>query len=113
MSDLVVKAAYATVAEDDDFVFVGFVDARDENYALFRQPKTGGPLWFEVNDEDFGDEDAVESARLGSDGLVLALRAAKAGRFGYASRVAVRLKACEGAEAALTRLRAMGLQIDD
>lgn len=112
MTELVVKAAYATVAEEDGFVFVGFVDARDEHYALFRQPRAGGPLWFEVNDEDFGAEDAVESARLGPDGLVLALHATKAGRFGYASRVAVRLKTCEGAEAALARLRAMGLPID-
>lgn len=113
MSDLVVKAAYATVAEEDGFIFVGFVDARDENYALFRQPKAGGPLWFEVNDEDFGAEDAVETARIGPDGLILTLRAAKAGRFGYAARVAVRLKSCDGAEAALARLRAMGLSIDE
>ncbi len=113
MSELVVKAAYATVAEEDGFVFVGFVDARDENYALFRQPKAGGPLWFEVNDEDFGAEDAVETAQIGPEGLVLTLRAAKAGRFGYAARVAVRLKSCDGAEAALTRLRAMGLSIDE
>lgn len=112
MSDLVVKAAYATVAEADGFVFVGFVDARDENYALFRQPKDGGPLWFEVNDEDFGAEDAVETAQLGPEGLALTLRAAKAGRFGYAGRVAVRLKSCEGAEVALERLRAMGLPIE-
>ena len=35
MTDLVVKAAYATVATEDGQVFVGFVDARDEAYALF------------------------------------------------------------------------------
>ena len=50
MTDLVVKAAYATVATEDGQVFVGFVDARDENYALFRQQVGGGPIWFEVND---------------------------------------------------------------
>ena len=111
MTDLVVKAAYATVAEADGCLFIGFVDARDEAYALFRQPLGGGPIWFEVNDEDFGAEDAIAAASLGAEGLVLALHPAKMGRFGYASRVAVRLKACEGAEAALDRLRAAGLAI--
>jgi hypothetical protein len=111
MSELIVKAAYATVAEEDGQVFVGFVDARDESYALFRQARTGGPVWFEVNDEDFGAEDAVESAALGPGGLVITLHPAKAGRFGYAGRVAIRLKSCEGAEAALERLAVMGIAI--
>jgi hypothetical protein len=111
MSDLVVKAAYASVAEEDGQVFVGFVDARDESYALFRQAKAGGPVWFEVNDEDFGAEDAVESAAIGPGGLEITLRPAKAGRFGYARQVAIRLKACDGAEAALARLAAMGIAI--
>ena len=111
MTDLVVKAAYATVATEDGQVFVGFVDARDEAYALFRQPVGGGPIWFEVNDEDFGAEEAVAGCAVGAEGLVVTLHPAKAGRFGYASRVAVRLKACEGAEAALDRLRAAGLAI--
>ncbi|RID91738.1 hypothetical protein D2N39_10850 [Gemmobacter lutimaris] len=109
MTGIVVKAAYATVAEEDGQIFVGFVDARDESYALFRQPKAGGALWFEVNDEDFGAEDAIESASLGPDGLTLILRPTCAGRFGYASSVAIRLKNCEDTEPALTRLRGMGL----
>lgn len=109
MSDLVVKAAYATVATEDDMVFVGFVDARDEAYALFRQGKSGGPIWFEVNDEDFGADDAISAAVVGPDGLVITLRPEKVGRFGFAGQVAIRLKACEGHEAALAQLAAMGL----
>lgn len=104
MADLVVKAAYATVAEEDGFRFVGFVDALEESYALFRQPLTGGPVWFEVNDEDFGAEDAILSARVEGGSLEIALRPELAGRFGYAGSVAVRLKGCEGAEAALSAL---------
>lgn len=109
MTGIVVKAAYATVAEEDGLIFVGFVDARDESYALFRQPKTGGALWFEVNDEDFGAEDAIETASLGLDGLALTLRPTCAGRFGYASAVTIRLKNCEDVEPALNRLRGMGI----
>lgn len=109
MTDLVVKAAYASVVVEDGQRFVGFVDARDEAYALFRQPVGGGPVWFEVNDEDFGAEEAVAGCAVGAEGLVITLHPAKAGRFGYASRVAVRLKACEGAEAGLEALRQMGL----
>lgn len=109
MTDLVVKAAYATVATEDGQVFVGFVDARDEAYALFRQPVGGGPIWFEVNDEDFGATDAIAGAEIGSEGLVITLAPAKMGRFGYASRVAVRLKACEGVDDAVQALQKMGV----
>lgn len=109
MTEIVVRAAYASVASEDGLRFVGFVDARDEAYALFRQPLAGGPIWFEVNDEDFGAKDAVETAQIGPGGLEITLRPALAGRFGYASRVAVRLKTCEGAEEALAALRAMGV----
>ena len=109
MTDLVVKAAYATVATEDGQVFVGFVDARDENYALFRQQVGGGPIWFEVNDEDFGAVDAIDGAEIGAEGLVITLAPAKMGRFGYASRVAVRLKACEGVDDAVHALQKMGL----
>ncbi len=107
MADLVVKAAYATVAEEDGTRFVGFVDALDEHYVLFRQPLTGGPVWFEVNDEDFGADDAVALAAVADGSLEIAIRPEKAGRFGYAGSVAVRLKACEGAEAALEALAGM------
>lgn len=107
MSDLVVKAGYATVADEDGVRFIGFVDPRNDGYALFRQKLTGGPVWFEVNDEDFGAEDAVEAASVGPGGLEITIRAAKAGRFGYARAVAVRLKTCEGADAAIAALRVM------
>lgn len=60
MADIVVKALYASVVEDDEegMMFVGFAagEAEDEDYALFRQPLGGGPVWFEVNDEAFGAE---------------------------------------------------------
>lgn len=107
MADLVVKAAYASVAEEDGFRFIGFVDALDEHYALFRQPLTGGPVWFEVNDEDFGAEDAIAAAAVREGSLEITLRPAVMGRFGYAGSVAVRLKACEGAEMALKTLERM------
>ncbi|WP_149141189.1 hypothetical protein [Gemmobacter caeruleus] len=109
MSELVVKAAYASVTEVEGEGFVGFVDAREENYALFRQPLAGGPVWFEVNDEDFGAEDAIAALALAEGSLTVTLRPERIGRFGYASRVAIRLKSCDGAEPALARLRAMGL----
>lgn len=107
MADLTVKAAYATVTTEDGNRFIGFVDRHDETYALFRQPLTGGPVWFEVNDPDFGAEDAVEQASIGPGGLEITLRPAKAGRFGYAFSVAVRLKDCADAETALAALRGM------
>lgn len=107
MADLVVKAAYATVAEDDGLRFIGFVDALDECYALFRQPLAGGPVWFEVNDEDFGAEDALAAIALREGSLEIALKPELAGDFGYAASISVRLKTCEGAEAALSALSAM------
>ncbi|MDR0807615.1 MAG: hypothetical protein LBE86_00540 [Gemmobacter sp.] len=109
MTELVIRAAYATVTTEDDLRYVGFVDARDEAYALFRQALPGGPVWFEVNDPDFGAEDAIETARLTPDTLTLLLRPAITGRFGYASIISIRLKTCEAAETALAGLRAMGL----
>lgn len=112
MADLTVKAAYATVTSEDGDRFVGFVDRHEENYALFRRALTGGPVWFEVNDPDFGAEDAVEAAQIGPGGLEITLRPAKAGRFGYAFSVDVRLKDCDGAEAALAALKDMGVLKD-
>ncbi|MFT4151622.1 MAG: hypothetical protein QM656_15590 [Paracoccaceae bacterium] len=113
MADIVVKAAYATVADEDGLRYVGFVDALEESYALFRQPVTGGPVWFEVNDEDFGAEDAILSAQFRDGSLEIALRPGVAGRFGYAQSVSIRLKSCEGGEAALKALAGMtGLALD-
>ncbi len=46
MADIVVKAAYGSVVEDEDegFLFVGFAEGEDEEegYVLFRQPIGGG-----------------------------------------------------------------------
>ena len=43
--------------------------------------------------------------------LEITLRPAKAGRFGYAFSVDVRLKDCDGAEAALAALKEMGVPL--
>lgn len=101
MADVTIKAAYATVADEDGFRFVGFVDATEESYALFRWPLAGGAVWFEVNDEDFGAEDAILSARVEGGSLEITLRPELTARFGYAASIAIRLKSCDGAEAAL------------
>jgi hypothetical protein len=107
MADVVIKAAYATVAEEDGVRFIGFVDDQDESYALFSQPLAGGPVWFEVNDEDFGAEDAVSQAIHTAGGLVITLRPELAARFGYATSFDLRLEACAGAAPALSALAAM------
>lgn len=111
MADIVVKAGYASVTVEDGLRFVGFVDPKREDYALFRQATGGGPIWFEVNDEGFGAEDALTDLTLGPLGLEATIRASLTGRFGYAGSVAVRLKTCDGAEAALTALREMGVLV--
>ena len=107
MTDVVVKAVYATVTDEDGARFIGFVDATEESYAMFRQDLAGGPVWFELNDEDFGADDAVAQASIGPGGLELVLHPALSARFGYARQIAVRLKACDGAEAALAALQKM------
>lgn len=112
MADIVVKAAYASVVEDDEegMLFIGFAEgeAEDESYALFRQPLAGGPVWFEVTDENFGAENAVESVVAGPKGLEITLRPEMAGRFGWATSVAVRLgPGCEGRDEALAALADM------
>ena len=107
MADITVKAAYATVADEDGQRFVGFVTADDEGYALFRQPLGGGPVWFEVTDEDFGAEDALAALSRTATGIEVALRPELAGRFGWAQSIAIRLDRCDGAEAALAALAPM------
>jgi len=93
MADITVKAAYGSVVEDEGFLFVGFAEGEeeDEGYVLFRQPLEGGPVWFEVNDEGFGAEDAVEKVVSGPKGLEIALKPALAAKFGWAGSVAVRI----------------------
>ena len=108
MADVTIKAAYATVAEEDGFRFVGFVEADDEGYALFRQALGGGPLWFELNDEDFGAEAAVIAVTASDKGLQITLAPALAPRFGWASTVSVKAGArCDGRDEAFAALRPM------
>ena len=112
MADIMVKAAYGSVVEDDEegFLFIGFAAGgeEDEGYVLFRQALGGGPVWFEVSDEAFGAEDALERVVLGPKGLEISLAPAKQAAFGFAGSVAVRIGAgCEDAPAALEALRAM------
>lgn len=112
MADITIRAAYASVVEDEEEeqLFVGFAEgeAEDEVYCLFRQPLTGGPVWFEVTDDSFGAEDALERVVAGPKGLEITLRPALAGRFGWASSVAVKAgPACEGRDEAFAALAAM------
>lgn len=110
MADIVVKAAYGSVVEDEGMLFIGFAEGEDEeeNYALFRQPLGGGPVWFEVGDETFGTEDGIDSVTLGPEGLEIAIAPAKRAALGFAGSVAVRIGAgCEDAAPALEALRGM------
>ncbi|MFZ1340451.1 MAG: hypothetical protein WAS26_15530 [Paracoccaceae bacterium] len=110
MADIVVKAAYGSVVEDEGMLFVGFAagEEEDEGYVLFRQSLGGGPVWFEVSDEAFGAEDAVERVVGGPKGLEIAIAPGKLAAFGFAGSVAVRIgPQCEDATAALESLRAM------
>ena len=110
MADITIKAAYGSVVEDDGILFIGFAEGEDEdeNYVLFRQPAGGGPVWFEVGDETFGADDALESVQRGPKGIELTIRPEKAAAFGFASAVAVRIgPGCEDAEPALAALRDM------
>ena len=110
MADVTVKAAYGSVVEDEGCLFIGFAEGEeeDEGYVLFRQPLGGGPVWFEVNDEAFGAEEAIGLVTAGPKGLEIALLPEKAAAFGWAGSVAVKIgPGCEDADAALTALREM------
>ncbi len=112
MADISVKAAYASVVEDDEdgMLFVGFAEgeAEDEAYALFRQPLAGGPVWFEVTDESFGAEDALERVVADAKGLEITIRPASVAAFGWAGSVSIRIGAgCEGRDEAFVALAAM------
>jgi hypothetical protein len=112
MADITVKAAYGSVVEDDEdgLLYVGFAEGEDadEAYVLFRQPVGGGPVWFEVGDESFGAEDAVQSVAQDLKGIEITLRPGKAAAFGFASTIAVRIgPGCEDAEPALEALHEM------
>jgi len=95
MADLTIHAAYASVVEDEDegLLFIGFAqgEEEDEPYALFRQPIGGGPVWFSVNDEDFGAEDAVLSITRDARGLTITLRPEHVASFGWAATIDIRI----------------------
>ncbi len=112
MADIVVKAAYGSVVEDEGFLYVGFAEGEDEDddapYVLFRQALDGGAIWFEASDPAFGAEDAVQSVSLGPKGLSITIRPDKMAKIGWASMIDVRVgPACEDADQAITALRAM------
>ncbi len=110
MADVTIHALYGSVVEDEGYLFVGFAagEEEDEGYVLFRQPIGGGPVWFEVNDESFGAEEAVARVERGPKGIHIVLRPDQAAAFGWAGSIAVHIgPACEDAEPALATLRQM------
>lgn len=112
MADLVVRAAYASLIEDEEenARFIGFAEGEeeDEPYVLFRQALDGGPIWFEANDENFGAEDAIEQVTRSAKGLDIVIRPASVSRLGWARHIEVRVgPACEDAEPALDALADM------
>jgi hypothetical protein len=110
MADITVKAAYGSVVEDEGFLFVGFAEGEDaeENYVLFRQPLGGGPVWFEVGDETFGAEDAIQAVTADAKGFQVTIRPERLAAFGFAGTVAVRVgPGCEDGAEALEALQGM------
>jgi hypothetical protein len=110
MADITIRALYGSVVEDEGQLFIGFAEGEDEDegYVLFRQPLEGGPVWFEVNDEGFGADDAVQAVAAGPKGIEITLKPDRAATFGWAQSVAVRIgPQCEDAAPALEALRAM------
>ena len=110
MADILVKAAYGSVVEDDGVLFIGFAEGEDadEGYVLFRQPIGGGAVWFEASDETFGAEDAVEKIVVDPKGFEVTILPRKRAAFGFAGTVAVRVgPACEDGAEALAALKGM------
>ncbi|MFN3722042.1 MAG: hypothetical protein ACK4VZ_03275 [Paracoccaceae bacterium] len=112
MADITIHAAYASVVEDDEdgMLFIGFAqgEEEDEPYALFRQPLGGGPVWFAVNDEDFGAEDAVQAITRDGKGLTITIRPEQVASFGWAATIAIRIgPQTEDADQAIAALREM------
>ena len=110
MSDITIKAAYASVVEDEDMLFIGFAEGEeeDEPYALFRQPLAGGPVWFEISDESLGAEDAVEAVSRDDKGLTVTIAADRSAKLGWAREVAIRLTTrTESGDEAVAALQAM------
>ncbi|MCL4066358.1 hypothetical protein M3484_07230 [Pseudomonas sp. GX19020] len=108
MSDITVKALYASVVEDEGQLFIGFVEGEDEEepYVMFRRDAFGGPVWFEVSDESLGAEEAVESVTRTERGLSILIDPAKASKFLMAREIVVQITAAtENGEEAIEALR--------
>lgn len=110
--DLTLHALYASVVEDEEegLLFIGFAEGEDEEepYLLFRQPVAGGPVWFEIGDEAFGAEDALDSVRETPKGLLLTVRPAARAALGFVATIDLRLGPdCEDADPAVAALREM------
>jgi len=107
-----IKAAYASVVEDDEdgFLFIGFAEGEDEDepYVLFRQALAGGPVWFEVSDESFGANDAAQSVAITPEGLTITIAPGAVAKLGFVSAVTVAIGPdCEDAAEGIAALRAM------
>ncbi len=110
MADITINAAYGSVVEDDEHLFIGFAEGEEEDgaYVLFRQSLGVGPVWFEVNDESFGADDAVESVIRGPNGLTITIHPHMIGRFGWAGTVEVSMvQGSDGLDDAVAALRGM------
>ena len=110
MATMEITAAYSSVVEDEGMLFVGFAEGEDadEPYVLFRQPVEGGPVWFEVSDESFGAEDAVEALEFHADRIEITIAAAKVATFGFLARVVVHIGPdCDSGPEATAALRLM------
>ena len=110
--DLTLHALYASVVEDDEegLLFIGFAEGEDEEepYLLFRQPVAGGPVWFEIGDEAFGAEDALQAVSETTKGLLLTTRPAARAALGFVATIDLRLGPdCEDAAPAGAALREM------
>lgn len=105
--EIIIKALYASVVEDEGTLYIGFAEGEDEDepYVLFRR-EGSGPIWFEVSDESFGAEDAVSGITLTPKGIEIAIALDKSAEIGFAHSIAVRIPAhCESGPEAIDALR--------
>ena len=112
MADIVIRASYASVVEEEEeaALFIGFAEGEDDDepFALFRQPLGGGPVWFAVNDADMGAEDALLSVTRTAKGLDIAIKPEFVPMLGFAKMVTIRIgPECEDADDALAALAEM------
>ena len=105
--EVIIKALYASVVEDEGTLYIGFAEGEDEDepYVMFRR-EGEGPIWFEVSDESFGAEDAVSGITRTAKGIEIAIALDKTAEIGFAHSIAVRIPAhCESGEEAIEALR--------